>query len=475
MKNDEVELQVSVELERVLVADETLTDKYRRWLVFQPALNRSLVSFQANKSKAVYRWYKYKEGFSADMVTYFLDQLKLPTTATLFDPFAGSGTAMFVAAGQGLTGEGIELLPVGQALIAARQVVETGLQSDELATLRRWRTTGPWCTTDPIPVPELRITAGAYPLQTEQHIGGYLAALPAETPRMQTLLRFALLCILENVSYTRKDGQYLRWDHRSARKQGKRPFDKGFIPSFDQAMQQKLTDIISDLTDPPGPGGLFDQSVQPVALGPVTLLAGSCLDWLPKLRTDTYDCIITSPPYCNRYDYTRTYALELALLGVDEAQLSALRQAMLSCTVENRPKELLTQQPQWAAALAAAEGQDLLQSLLAYLEAERKAGRLNNPGIARMVKGYFYESACVIQECLRIMKPGATLLMVNDNVRYAGANVSVDLILSDIAQTLGFEVTTIWVLPGNKGNSSQQMGLHGREPLRKCVYQWRKP
>jgi len=30
------------------------------------------------------------------------------------------------------------------------------------------------------------------------------------------------------------------------------------------------------------------------------------------------------------------------------------------------------------------------------------------------------------------------------------------------------------VLPNGKGNSSQQMGEHGREELRKCVYVWRK-
>ena len=49
----------------------------------------------------------------------------------------------------------------------------------------------------------------------------------------------------------------------------------------------------------------------------------------------------------------------------------------------------------------------------------------------------------------------------------------VDLILSDFAEHAGFEVETIWVLPVGKGNSSQQMGKHGRDELRKCVYVWR--
>jgi methylaspartate ammonia-lyase len=91
-----------------------------------------------------------------------------------------------------------------------------------------------------------------------------------------------------------------------------------------------------------------------------------------------------------------------------------------------------------------------------------------------MVRGYFYEMACVIQECARVLRPGAPLIMVNDNVRYAGASISVDLILSEFARALGFAVESILVLPTGKGNSSQQMGSHGREPLRKCVYVWRK-
>ena len=115
-----------------------------------------------------------------------------------------------------------------------------------------------------------------------------------------------------------------------------------------------------------------------------------------------------------------------------------------------------------------------MQEILEFLEYQKHAGKLNNNGIPRMVKGYFYEMACVIQECLRALKKGGLMFMVNDNVRYAGASVSVDLILSSIAESLGFEIESILVLPQIKGNSSQQMGRHGRDGLRKCVYVWRK-
>ncbi len=44
-------------------------DKFR----VQPILTRQIVSFQDNKSKSSYRWYKYKEALFAS----------LPTTSTL--------------------------------------------------------------------------------------------------------------------------------------------------------------------------------------------------------------------------------------------------------------------------------------------------------------------------------------------------------------------------------------------------------
>ena len=195
---------------------------------------------------------------------------------------------------------------------------------------------------------------------------------------------------------------------------------------------------------------------------------------MPQLPDASYNAIITSPPYCNRYDYTRTYALELALLDTDEKGLVKFRQEMLSCTVENRVKDLLKITPRWTTAIAAADGQTLLQAVLKYLDDQKAQGVLNNNGIPRMVKGYFYEMACIIAESARVLKPNAPLIMVNDNVRYAGASVSVDLILSSIAEKLGFQVENILVLPNGKGNSSQQMGEHGRDALRKCVYIWRK-
>ncbi|MCL4302497.1 MAG: site-specific DNA-methyltransferase [Anaerolineae bacterium] len=461
----------NVALSEIEDLDRNLFQHFKSKFIIQPSLTRSLVSFQANKGRPVYRWYKYKEAFSASLVEHLFQKYGV-SQGRILDPFAGSGTALFAASAMGLQADGIELLSIGQQIIATKQLLESEFTAADFEVLQRWSTSRVWEHSETeISLPELRITQGAYPASTKEAIEKFISACRQENSRVQTVLRFALLCVLEAISYTRKDGQYLRWDYRSGRKQGQKLFDKGEILTFEQAISDKINEILSDLAPATKQLGLFPLET---SQGKIQLYNGSSLEVMPDLPDCAYEAIVTSPPYCNRYDYTRTYALELALLGIDEKELISLRQDMLSCTVENRAKDLLKINPLWIEAITAADGQKLLQTILKYLDDQKAQGGLNNNGIPRMVRGYFYEMACIIAECARVLKPQAPLFMVNDNVRYAGASISVDMILSDFAEKLGFSVESILVLPDGKGNSSQQMGAHGREPLRKCVYVWRK-
>ena len=200
------------------------------------------------------------------------------------------------------------------------------------------------------------------------------------------------------------------------------------------------------------------------------------------MQASNIDFVLTSPPYANRYDYTRTYALELVFLGCNEEKVKQLRQKMLSCTVENRDKRAQLEQyytdmgrkQEFLRIDSTFQQQAALQEVLTILEVYRKEGKLNNKNIARMVCNYFYEMCFVIYELARILKNGGIVAMVNDNVRYAGEEVPVDLILSDIGESFGLFTRYIWTLGRGKGNSSQQMGNHGRSELRKCVYIWEK-
>jgi DNA modification methylase len=469
IKNREIEQNNHVlEIEQL---DQGLLHHFANKLIVKTELNRKIVSFQANKNLSAYRWYKYKEAFSASLVEYLLQQYHIQL-GNLLDPFAGSGTSLFAASKIGLDADGIELLPIGQEIIKARLILENEFSTDDFERLIYWSKKYPWENSKlRQSLNELRITKGAYPEETVNYIEQYIGTYQTENERVQIALQFILLSVLESISYTRKDGQYLRWDYRSDRQQGNKPFNKGEILSFKQAICDKIAEILNDLYTGNKQGELFSIQTKP---GNVRIFAGSSLEIMPTLPNSIYDVVMTSPPYCNRYDYTRTYALELALLGIKQEEIGNLRQQMLSCTVENRAKNLLEINPQWSEAIAVTDEEKLLQTILQFLEKQKLQNKLNNPGIPRMIKGYFYEMACIIAECYRVMKPKSLLFMVNDNVRYAGISISVDLILSIIAEEMGFKVENILVLPTGKGNSSQQMGEHGRDSLRKCVYVWRK-
>ncbi|MCX6832494.1 MAG: site-specific DNA-methyltransferase [candidate division Zixibacteria bacterium] len=463
-------------VERIGDEISALEGEFNRQIQIRPELSRKLVSFQANKEIPGYRWFRYKEGFSAPLIERIIVDLEI-TKGRVLDPFAGSGVTLFVGCSKGLDATGIELLPVGCELIRVRKAVMQAADKAALAgAVTKFRKLAHWKDLAPKSVfPHVRITEGAFPPVSERKLCAYLEDVDeVDDPLVKSLLRFAAMCVLEEISFTRKDGQYLRWDYRSPRGNGGRPFDKGTIKPFDDAIDHKLAQIVDDLSNS---ADLFGNSALGSLNGNLDLFEGSCLSVLPKLHGLEFDAVITSPPYCNRYDYTRTYALELAFLGIANEPLKTLRQTMLTCTVENRPKTDLDSQI--SAELLqrvrhAVSQQSALNAILDYIDDRKSGGLLNNNGIPRMIRNYFLELSIVVAEIGESLKPGAPFVMINDNVRYEGVEVPVDLILSDIAKAFGYDVDAIWVLPVGKGNSSQQMGAHGREELRKCVYVWRK-
>ena len=95
-------------LEEIYKLNDEFENRYKDKLSLQPSLSRSLVSFQANKGRAVYRWFKYKEAFSAGLVEYLLNKYRV-SGGMLLDPFGGIGTALFAAGALGMRAEGIEL------------------------------------------------------------------------------------------------------------------------------------------------------------------------------------------------------------------------------------------------------------------------------------------------------------------------------------------------------------------------------
>lgn len=460
--------------EDIQLAERSSYQTHRRAFSVNHDLHRNFVSYQRDKAAPVSRWCRYKEAFSADFVRYVIGRLDIKQ-GRIVDPFAGTGTALFTSAALGLNSIGIELMPNAMEIIEVRKSIsslnprEIALELDRFAHDRRWELDGP-----SIPFNHLVITRGAFPSEVEHQLGRFRHEVAqVSDPRLRRLLSFAAMCVLEDISYTSKDGQYLRWDSRAPERRARNTgFRKRAVLSFTSAICQKLRQISEDLQDPTV---LSDHLTRSSPSGQISVIPGSALDVLPDMDSLSADAVITSPPYCNRYDYTRTYALELAMLGIGEDELKRLRQSMLSCTVENKEKSHLREREgqEFRRAVRAFERQDLLGLILSFLQVCRSANLLNNNGIVAMLNNYFKEMSLIIFQCARILKPGSPLIMVNDNVRYQGVHIPVDLILADIALEAGFEVEHIWLLPVGKGSSSQQTIAHGRETVRKCVYVWR--
>jgi hypothetical protein len=132
------------------------------------------------------------------------------------------------------------------------------------------------------------------------------------------------------------------------------------------------------------------------------------------------------------------------------------------------------QEDRYNAALDVFSSEKALHEVLEILYRLKDQRKLNNSNIPFMVESYFLEMCFVVHELARVIPPGGNIVMINDNVQYHGQEIPVDLILSHFAERAGLHVQAIWVLARGKGNSSQQMGAHGRKELRKCVYVWSK-
>jgi site-specific DNA-methyltransferase (cytosine-N4-specific) len=452
--------------------------------------NRQSVSHQLSKKDCLHRWLKYKEGFSADLVNRLLKEFALPSNSTVLDPFLGSGTTSLVCQMNGINSIGMDILPMTGIAISAKQAVFQYDVTELKRLLDRIKF---------LSVPAeyakragyLAITEGAYPSHTEKEIAFFTEWNQRSdySALAKNLVTLCILNSLEKISYTAKDGQYLRWDYRSKkiiqsaedrRIKGKKPLvvrlDKGRLPPLKEILLEELRSVTADID-------AIQQNTTRPSPSAHTFIEGSALFELPKLSGQILDGVITSPPYCNRYDYTRIYALELGYLNVTEEHLRQLRQELLSCTVENKSKlarlrehyHSLNRDADYNKILEIFNANEALNELRHTLNNRLASGDINNRGVLRMVDGYFSELAFVFSELYRLSKPGAKVAFVNDNVRYAGEVIPVDFISTELAEQIGFIPRKIFSLKQQKGNSSQQMKKFGRVPLRKSITIWEKP
>ena len=86
---------------------------------------------------------------------------------------------------------------------------------------------------------------------------------------------------------------------------------------------------------------------------------------------------------------------------------------------------------------------------------------------------YFEDMNLVIRNMSAYLKLGGRVALVVANAQFNGENVPTDLMLCELAERHGLTTESIWVTRF-KGNSSQQMAIYGRRPVRETIVFWRK-
>ena len=467
----------------------TLEKKYTPLLEVTQKFDRRAVSYQLSKKNPIHNWLKYKEGFSAELVNILLDEMGASAGDIIMDPFMGSGTTAIACQMRGINSIGYDIMPLSDVAIKAKsnvlnyEITELEMLIEEFSSItmpNNYLKKTPYVT----------ITDSAYPKFNEQFIQ-FATEWIAQSNYSQKLKNLFTLCLLnslERCSYTAKDGQYLRWDSRSnkiinanieRKKLGRKTLPahqcRETVENIQDVIEEELNHTLSDIK--------FIQSNAHVNLSAtIDFTEGSALLELPKLKEETLNGVITSPPYCNRYDYTRIYALELVCLGCNEDKIKYLRQALLSCTVESKSKiyllrenyERLKNLDRFYYITEKIKSNATFKEIMTALNKRKLYGDLNNNGIIRMIEGYFTELAFIYAELYRTCKNGAIIAVVNDNVRYGGEIIPVDYLSTSFAEQFGFKPMKIYCLKNQKGNSSQQMKKFGRTALRKSITIWQK-
>ena len=466
-----------------------LEKKYSSYLEVTNKFNRQSVSYQLSKKDQLHSWLKYKEGFSADLVNTLLDEMNSRPGDVIMDPFLGSGTTALVCQMRGINSIGYDIMPISDIAIKAKAncaIYDIDEIKKLIADVERMVVP----STYKGKTPYIKITQYAYPEDTEIFLSYIKDWNEKSNYSIETknLLTLCIINSLEKISYTTKAGQYLGWDSRSRKvilgniereKKGKKPLApkivREVIPEAKVTIVKELQHVLADIVMIQNNSAIHENA-------DINYIRNSVLFELPKLPDNSINGVITSPPYCNRYDYTRTYALELVYLGADEASIKKMRQELLSCTVESKSKleEIKEYYDSNGMLERFNEIREIINSNSVFSEIKeamlkrKENGDLNNTGVVRMVEGYFTELAFIYAELFRICKSGSMVAFVNDNVRYGGEVIPVDFLSCSFAEQFGFSVRKVYCLKQQKGNSSQQMAKFGRVALRKSITVWEK-
>lgn len=380
-----------------------------------------LVTPLQNKYLPVYRWFNYKHSFSRNLVRSILEVDEYDKHKIVYDPFCGAGTTLLASKEMGYKVLGTDIMPLSVFV----SKVKTGVYSidrvhEEYETMKKVLYHG---NLPKIPK-NLLLISKYFP---EKNLRLLLALRDVirrlDEQSMKDFFFLALLKSIEDSSWTRKDGAFLRM------------IDNKLVNRTDKLFFANVRNMYRDLkflnTLPKVRSKVFSSDARKTDLAPSSV-----------------STIITSPPYPNRHDYTRIYLLELMIGFYDNYDdVKRLRYELIRSHVEGREKFPC---PDY-------EAPDELITILSELNKVR----LPNRSVITLLDGYFKDFYITLKEMYRILAKGGRFYIVVGDSRYGGITVPAGNLVKVLAERVGFyHLETKQAR--DKGNSPQQMGTFGK-------------
>ena len=177
------------------------------------------------------------------------------------------------------------------------------------------------------------------------------------------------------------------------------------------------------------------------AATPAIVHQADARDLVHLLSPGSIDAVITSPPYPNEKDYTRTTRLESVLLGFIKSKddLRRLKQSLVRSNTRSVYKSDTDDR--------LVENHDEIQRIAGAIEQRRiELGKTSGFErlYARVTKLYFGGMLRHLMDLRPVLRPGAHLAyVVGDQASYLRIMIRTGQLLADLAKSVGYEVVGI--------------------------------
>jgi DNA methylase len=393
------------------------------------------ITFRANETLPVHRWWPYVQGYSAEFVRGVLAAEGVGPGAVVLDPFCGSGTTLVEARRAGAGAVGVELLAPAVLAATVKTAFETDADRLEREADRIVRASA---RSSAGPLPFLRETRRQFRAAPLQELLRLRDALPEGRTREARAARLAFGRILIPSSRL----------HRSPCL-GYRRAEGNEGPSPTERFRGAVGTIAEDLRE---------LRTQRVGWGPpARIVQGDAR--AVRLRPGSVSLAVTSPPYVNGMDYVMNYKVDLAWLGYARsyADLRALRGAEVAC--DNLPRADIAR-----FATTAGAPDPWLGEILERIDRNVRAkGTYRRNDMHAVVHRYFADLVPVLRRVLDALAPGGRFVVVVGDSLLAGVYVPGDLLLARIAAGQGFTIESVAV--ARRRRSGQRRSFALRESI----------